>query len=1224
MKSLSMAFLGEPQVEYRGKRLGFRTRKALALLVYLSVDGSRHSREKLATLFWPEEDGETGRRRLRTTLYYLRQALREVIGDDAAADYLATDRESLAFNFRAPYELDVETLLQAADEDSLDLLQSAAAAYRGDFLAGFAVGGAREFDDWAAERRQELALVVTSVLRRLVDRLERRGSRNGALQSAQRWVHLDSFNEQAYRRLMELLAAMGDRAAALERYQEIEDRLGAEFGAEPAAETQALAKQIHAGGILSAGAEAEPRRRPTADRLPFVGRGVEHESLVKEFELARHDGPRLVLLQGEAGIGKSRLAQEWMRWARAHGAHVLQGRAFDFGGRLPYQPLLDAVREVVTDGDRIETLLGPGHLKELGRMFPELGLSEYHPTADWEEKGSSGRMFDAFVNLLNSLSQEQPLVIYLDDMQWADRGTRDLLTFAASRWQQSRPQILMVLLQRDTEVDAAAEHEGWVTRLSQALPTKTLRLGPLARNQTITWVHELAGTPRQASRQRGDEAVSSAPQPPGRNADTDAWTALGRRLYEVTSGQPFFLTETTKGLLDRGVLSWRRAKDDSWRIGLGPQAPAIDELGSLQNLVAPSVRQAVRARLTSLTEPMFELLVAAAVLSRQANFASLCFVADMAESEALLPLDQLIEARLLEEARSDADQGLRQEYAFSHDQIRQITYQVAGSARRSLFHRRAFELLSERGGSPADMAHHGEAAGLWEQAWKNNLVAGLEALEVFAIRDAIRFLERARSLLVEQKELWEKLQPEKVQRLYERLGRAYEVVNDWDRAKHVYEELIEHAGRVARPEAEVSARLSLASLSVQQFDVDRAARILEDAIELAEACDDQHGLAEAEWHLATVEYFRFQREDALLHAERAVELARACADPELIAGSLNSLGYARQGLARWSEIEPPLLEAIELFRQQGNRAMEIDSELMLAVGRIHLADPGSALDIAARAEGKLIDADNPWGEANQAWVQATALHELGRYQEAINIASRGLEIALDNDLPALALSALATRGMAFGSVGRLNLALEDHQRAEDLLDQMANPHMPAVLAPHLCTDFGMAGEWDAAADHARRAIRDNEAWLHSATWLCSGFQHGRLIEALLRAGELDLARSQLERFERFGGKNPRYQIPAARSRALLLEAEGRLQGAIEELQSARDLSHEKGLPGEELSHCLALHRRYEQLDHAPEQKYVQRRAVELARELKERIGDPELRTSFLDWLDEQGLRIPGN
>lgn len=1221
-----MAYLGDPLVEHHEQRVEFRTRKALALLVYLSVEGGRHSRESLATLFWPEADGQTGRARLRSTLYYLRQGLKSTGGEEVAAAYLDAGRDSLEFNFETEYELDVETLRRAADEDSLAPMQAAVELYRGDFLSGFALGGAAAFDHWAAERRQELSLTIGSILDRLSERLADKGDRRRALQAVQRWVHIDPWNEEARRRLIQLHAAVGDRAAALDTYEEFRQVLKGELGVEPEPQTHAMAERIRSDAARSSGAQAHRSRRPPIERLPFVGRGAEHELLVGEYQEARHGGPRLVLLEGEAGIGKSRLAQEWLRWAAANGAKVLQGRAFDVGGRVPYQPVLDALREDVRRANRRGSYLEPSWRNELARLFPEIESVESEEVANKEEADTSAAMFEAVAELVLKLSREQPVVLCLDDMQWADTGTRDLLTYVANRWQRDGAQIMLLLLWRDTNPDTPPKQTDWMLRVARDIPGATVHLKPLSQEETIAWIQRLAGGRRMAPRPTGGgRAASRAREQPSPDSGDDPWTALGLRLFDVTSGHPFFLTETLKGLLDRGVLRWRRAEARAWRIALGPQAPDVDQLHALEGLIAPSVRHAVRARLKGTTEAMFELLAAAAVLGQTAEFAGLCAVTGMSASEALLPLDQLIEGRLLQENPASKGPGSEQTYSFSHDQIRKVTYEEAGGARRRLFHRRAFKYISDRGVSSAELAHHARGGGLWEQAWSHNVQAGREAFEVFAVRDSIRYLEQARSILTKMDDPLDKLDPKELQSFYERLGRAYEIVNDWDRARAVYRTLLAESERLGSPQAEVSARLRLASLWVQQdFAVDRAAETLRQALAVAEACGDQRGLAEAEWRLSTVQYFRFRRDDALRHAQRAVGLARDYGDPALIAGSLNALGYARQGLAHWSGVEPPLAEAIELYREQGNRAMEVDCLLMLAVGRLHIGDLAGAMEMVEGADAQLIEADNPWGKCNSAWVRSTVLTEQARYQDAIEIASRALEIAVENEISALAVSTLVVRGMARRAVGRFELALQDHERAEDLLRQMSNPHFPDVLAPHLCIDLGMSGKWEQAAEHARVAVRsEDQAWLHSATWLCSGFHQWFLIQALLEAGEQKLARNQVQQFGDFAGQNPRYQIPAARSRAAMAEHEGEFEAMLEEVKKARDLSRELGLPGEELVHCLALLRRYDQVDNEPARRQSHSRAIELAQWIIAGISHPNLRSDYSDWLREQGLSFFG-
>ncbi len=297
MSRLSLRLFGSPEVRFGERSLAFRTRKALALLVYLAVEGGQQTREHLSALFWPESDAALGRASLRNTLGYLHTALGEA---DPAARYLAVSRDALGFDPHAPYDNDIATLQRATAalrtgdlprDELLAQLSAAAAAYRGDFLAGFSLDDAPEFDDWATLQRETWHRRSADIFDRLADLLADGGETARAIEAARRWVALDRLNEAARRRLIALHLATGDRAAALRAYEACRMVLDDEFGIAPEPATVALAERARVSVITVPAAKAAPGTAadtPLVElgTVPLVGRAAEFAALVAAFEAA--------------------------------------------------------------------------------------------------------------------------------------------------------------------------------------------------------------------------------------------------------------------------------------------------------------------------------------------------------------------------------------------------------------------------------------------------------------------------------------------------------------------------------------------------------------------------------------------------------------------------------------------------------------------------------------------------------------------------------------------------------------------------------------------------------------------------------------------------------------------------------------------------------------------------------------------------------------------------
>lgn len=329
MGMLSLSLLGSPAVHHAGQPVNFATRKALALLIYLALEEGSHSREKLMALFWPESDTERARMALRRTLAYLRDAIDESNADADTTHILATRTELRFIHTRA--ETDVALLQEAWRQLSLALpesptvsstllaqLQHALSRYRSDFLDGFSLSDAPDFDDWASLQREIWHHRMDLIYERLAQLQLDAQDYPAALDTGRRWIAHYPLNEAAHRHLMRSHYAAGNRPAALQSYNACQQVLKDELDAEPSPETEALVNQIRSTALplrtsaAPQSSSAPPSAQPAPTRpasLPappnaLIGRQAELATLHQDL----HNGIRLLTLLGPPGIGKTRLA----------------------------------------------------------------------------------------------------------------------------------------------------------------------------------------------------------------------------------------------------------------------------------------------------------------------------------------------------------------------------------------------------------------------------------------------------------------------------------------------------------------------------------------------------------------------------------------------------------------------------------------------------------------------------------------------------------------------------------------------------------------------------------------------------------------------------------------------------------------------------------------------------------------------------------------------------
>jgi DNA-binding SARP family transcriptional activator len=250
MSRLALYLLGPPRIERDGEPIQISRRKVVALLAYLAVTGTPHSRDALATLLWPERSQSRARAYLRRALSELNRTLGE--------GSLAIDRETAALSQGASLWLDVDVFRQllAASEthdhpaaqmcrNRLTPLEEAVELYSDDFMAGFTLRDSPVFDEWQFFQREALRGELAGALERLADAHASQGEHERAISYARRWLELDPLAEAAHRHLMALYVESGQRNAALRQYAECERLLQEELGVPPEEETRALAQTLN-------------------------------------------------------------------------------------------------------------------------------------------------------------------------------------------------------------------------------------------------------------------------------------------------------------------------------------------------------------------------------------------------------------------------------------------------------------------------------------------------------------------------------------------------------------------------------------------------------------------------------------------------------------------------------------------------------------------------------------------------------------------------------------------------------------------------------------------------------------------------------------------------------------------------------------------------------------------------------------------------------------------
>lgn len=923
---------------YRGNKLiedqAWHRRKAKSLfkLLLLAPD-HQLLKDQVLELLWPAQDPVRATNNLHRTLFVLRRILQPDSADSSDQQYILFQDSRLILNRDSIASVDLEEfkrLIQVGSQQDnpLDSYEAARALYQGDLLPEDL------YEDWARDPRETLHVSYCTLLQQLAQIYTQQAIHSKAISCLEDLLHIEPTHEEVHRELMHLYVLVGQRHRALQLYRQAQETLKHELDVKPSPETTALYNAIvenrwppepdKAGNLLPT---LSARLSRSYRGLPLLGREPEMQKLAEMIARTKSGQGGLVIIGGEPGVGKTRLAEEVVIRAHTAGVPVLYGAAYEQEGHLPYGLFVEAIRSGLNY--KTTTILRQklGILTDdLARLLPELA-SANPPNLnrlDLELGQARQHLFDAVVATFATFASDSRLVIFLDDLQAADESSLQLLHYLTRRI--STLPILILCTLCEDKVQRGTAVARFCNELQRSQLGEWLNL---SRLNPVDIAHLGAGL-------LGDGVLA---------------TDLAEDLYYITEGNPFFAREVILALVQAGKINLH---DNYWSL-----------LADKHLVVPASVRGAIRLRLEHLSQAAYHLAELAAVIGREFSYELLRTTTEYDNTMLLDLLDEMLAVRLIEE------RGIG--YRFCHGLLRQVLYEDLAFHRRVWLHGQvaqaleqltARQLLSEWA---AILVYHYERAERYEAAFCYLVQAGDRAREAYAPQEALHHYDRALILCREHKNL---APTETTASLVERRAQTYLALSDFDSAIGDLEQLFEDNRRVGNQlrEGELLYQLGIAHYWAHRLE--RASTYLDQALRLAQTLryselrakilklhDILHstvsgnisrlpsteisGIAESvydlsaeeHWGLAMLAHLRSDFGIALHHAQACLELGQSFANPFLTLGGYFVLGMSHASAGRYQIALDELIKALNLSEAAGDRFWR--ARLLNTIGWVH-------------------------------------------------------------------------------------------------------------------------------------------------------------------------------------------------------------------------------------------------------------------------------------------------
>ena len=1088
-----VSLLGEFSVTTGGQPVEdhWRLRKAKTLVKMLALaPGHRLHRDAIAEILWPDAELETA----ANNLYQILHTIRRMIG----ATSIALNDDVVRLCPAGGLSVDVDLFEQAAAiarrNSNITALQHALQLWTGSLLPE------DQYAEWTLEHRERLSETHAAVASLLGSKLLEQGEQEAALALVEPLAAARPLDENLNRVLIDVLAGLGRRWEAIEAYERLRHALDEAYAAEPEPQTKALHRRLLTG----------PRKRAEPSVQPLVGRQSEWKRLVSAWQRAKVGESHLLLISGEAGIGKTRLAEALLTWADQQGFVTARSRSYGAEGRLALAPVTEWLRS-----DAIRRSLGrlaDVWMTEISRLLPEL-LDERPQLLQPEpmtELGHRQRFFEALSR--GVLAAPQPLLLLIDDLQWCDQETLQWLHFLLRFDPKKR--LLIMGTARPHELVTPDPVAEWLIHLGSEGRVIELALDSLDAAETAQLAAQVTKT------------------------ELDDESAL--RLYHETEGIPLFVVEMANAGLSK-------AATEQGIGGLDLYAPQL----SAANL-PPRMHAVIAGRLAQLSPGAHELAGLAATVGRVFTVEVLREASGTDTDSLTDELDELWQRRIVratpqQSASNPVDISTSEPFTtradsfdFAHDKIRDVAYAELSPMKQRYWHSRIASALEEiYAANPdpvsAQLATHYEQGGEPVRAIPCYQRAAEVAERVYAHDEAIGLLKHGLRLLPnvadqarrEEQEL-DMLRLLSLALVATQGYGAPETVETLSRARMLNQELRKP------PDPLLLRALAIAAISVRNFQQGLA--FGDQLLQLADQQDDPILLVEGHYVLGVTLHYAGSFTRSRIHLEQAL----VHYDPT------HSLAHIAQ------------------YSQDAG----IICQSRLAFDLFCLGYPDQAQFMQSRGLAEAQALAHPFSLAYALTWNAMLQGEMGNIDSQLKSADAAIVLSDEHHLRFWSSWARILRGWALAETGEQELGLAELQRGDEEMRSIGGFFLQPFVSLLLVEQLAKIGQIDQGLKLVYEALAntgDDRYWcdaelerLHGQLMLAKSIDEQQAEAALRRA--IQIAKKQQAKV---------FELRATTSLAQLWFDQGRSGQAREILAPAYGWFTE-GLEGPDLKKARAL------------------------------------------------------